>query len=114
MARPRTINLGVFAAGELPYPVVHRFTVDGGPIVLTDWECWTAIEGPDGLELGTGATMIVDASDGAVQYTWAQDDFQGIGKYRMLIWVDNSINRFASDLIIYETYDGPGPIPLSE
>lgn len=112
MAKPRTINLGVFAAGELPYGVAHRFLRLGQPIPLHTFTAFVYIEGPDeNAVLGQGVVSIDDPDDALVSYTWTEEDFLGIGKYRMLIWVENPANRFASDLITYEVYDGPGPTP---
>ena len=112
MANPKKINLGVFAAGELPYPVAHRFVSNEIPVDLTTFTPFVNIEGPDEtVAVGQGTILVTDAADGIVTYTWVEDDFQGVGKYRMLIWVENGTNRFASDLIVYECYDGPGPTP---
>jgi hypothetical protein len=112
MASPKKISLGVFAAGELPFPVAHQFLSNEAAVNLTGYTAFVNIEGPDGdAVLGQGLVVVSDLLEGIVTYTWVEDDFQSVGKYRMLIWVDNDVNRFASDLIVYETYDGPGPTP---
>lgn len=112
MANPKKLNLGVFAAGELPFPVAHQFLVSDEPIDLTAFTAFVNIEGPDEtVTLGQGTVSIDDAANGLVSYTWTEEDFRGVGKYRMLIWVESVANRFASDLIVYEVYDGPGPTP---
>lgn len=112
MASPKKINLGVFAAGELPYPVAHQFIADDLPIDLSGFTAFVNIEGPDEtVTVGAGVVSIDNPSQGLVSYTWTEEDFQGVGKYRMLIWVQDGTNRFASDLITYEAFDGPGPTP---
>lgn len=112
MASPKRINLKVFAAGEIPYPVAHTFLDSSGSAIdLTGWTAWVEIEGPDGVTAGAGAVGTAQATNGIISYTWDEDDMQEPGKYRMLIWVADGINRFASDLIQYEVYDGPGPTP---
>lgn len=112
MANPKKINLGVFAAGEIPFPIDHRFLALGVPIPLTGYTAWVYIEGPEGdVVLGAGTVAITNAPEGLVRYTWNEDDMQLPGKYKMLIWVDSADNRFASDLIVWEVYDGPGPTP---
>ena len=114
MAKPGVIFVGVFAAGELPFPFVHTFNdFNGNPIDLSGFTPAVYIEGPDEAgNYGTGAiNLLAPNSDGMVQYTWAEDDFQDVGKYEMLLWVDDGTNRLASDLIKYEVYDGPGPTP---
>lgn len=112
MARPKSISLKVFAAGEVPYAIRHQFLDElGVPIDLDGWTCWVELEGPEGPTLGTGDVAIIDASNGVVRYIWAEADMVAPGKYQLLLWVTDTVNRFASDLITYEVYDGPGPTP---
>lgn len=112
--KPVVIFLGVFAAGEIPYPIVHTYKdKDQQPIDVTGWTTWVEITGPGALTYGTGSIILLDPSNGKVQYTWAEDDFQDIGAYQVLLWVENpgQTVRLASDLVKYEVYDGPGPTP---
>ena len=117
MANPKKNNLGVFAAGEIPFPFVHTFkTTDTSgnkvPIDLTGWTASITFAGPDeNGTYGTGTLAITDAANGEVTYTWAAGDFVDVGKYQFLVWVTDTTNRFASDLNVYEVYDGPGPTP---
>lgn len=113
MAKPVVIFVGVFAAGELPFPFAHTFNdFDGNPIDLTGFTPSVEIEGPEEAgNYGTGGVTVIDPVNGVVRYTWVADDFQDVGKYQMLIWVDDGQNRLASDLIKYEVYNGPGPTP---
>ena len=113
MANPKKISLGVFAAGECPYPFEHTFNdANGNPINISGWTITVYIEGPDGPALGTGTPSITDGPNGATEYPWAENDFQSPGKYKMLLWVyDGASTRLASDLVTYEVYDGPGPTP---
>lgn len=114
MASPKKISLGVFAAGEIPLPVVHAFKyADGDPIPLTTYTPTVYIEGPEGVNAGQGTLTVVDAMAGTLSYTWHEDDMQTPGKYRMLLWIEaaDESTRFASDLITFEVYDGPGPTP---
>lgn len=115
MANPRKINLGVFAAGEIPFDFVHTFTdTTGAAIDLTAYTTiFVNIEGPEEAG-GYGAGNITfdgDKTTGRVTYEWAAADFVDVGKYKMLIWVSDGQYRIASDLVIYEVYDGPGPTP---
>ena len=111
MAGPKKINLGVFASGELPFPVVHLFKRNGLAVNLTGYTTFVLIEGPDTeVNYGQGVATITDAAAGEVTYEWVEGDMVDIGKYKALIWVDGPF-RHASDLIIYEVYDGPGPTP---
>lgn len=112
MASPKKINLGVFAAGEIPYPIEHTFKVNGVAIDLTVWSAFVVIEGPNETgTYGAGQVLTDEADEGKITYVVAEADMQDTGKYRMLIWVEDGVNRFASDLILFEVYDGPGPTP---
>lgn len=113
MAKPVVIFVGVFAAGEIPFPFAHSFKdYLGNAIDLTGFTPSIEIEGPDEAgTYGAGTVQLTDAAGGVVTYTWVAGDFVDVGKYEMLIWVDDGQNRLASDLIKYEVYDGPGPTP---
>lgn len=114
MAKPISIFLGVFAAGEIPFPFIHTFKdSDGQPISLAGWTADIAYEGPE--ETGTYGTGAVDIdltpTTGKVSYDWDPLDFIDVGKYEFVLWVDNGVRRLASDLIKYEVYDAPGDLP---
>lgn len=117
MARPRKNNLGVFAAGEIPFSFVHYFTTKDSsgnkvPIDLTGWTASITFSGPvETSTYGTGTLTITDAANGEVTYAWAAADFLDVGRYEFLIWVTDGTNRLASDLNVYEVYDGPGATP---
>ena len=70
MANPKKNNLGVFAAGEIPFPFVHTFkTTDTSgnkvPIDLTGWTASITFAGPDeNGTYGTGTLAITDAANG--------------------------------------------------
>ncbi len=114
MANPKKINLGVFAAGEIPFSLVHQYKDnDKNPIDMSSgWTVFVEIEGPeeDGA-YGTGTVAFSDASTGRVKYDWDTADFLDFGKYRMLFWTTDGTNRLASDLVVWEVYDGPGATP---
>ena len=114
MAKPVSIFLGVFAAGELPFDFQHTFQdANGNDIDLTGYTPTVEFEGPD--EAGTygqgSVALDMDPTTGIVSYTWHTNDFQDVGKYEFVIWVDNGTYRLASDLVKYEVYDAPGPTP---
>ena len=119
MARkPRKIVLGVYAAGEIPAPLVHVFKdADKTPIDISGWTLkGFRISGPDGSpSLGVGTYAITDGPNGEVTYTWVSDDMQSIGSYRGIMWVQNAPTdpsvRLASDLFEWDVYDAPGETP---
>jgi hypothetical protein len=113
VAKPVTNFLGVFAAGEIPFDFEHTFNDSAGaPIPLSGYTPTIEMEGPDGGgPYGAGTVSVTDATAGKVGYEWATADFQTVGKYQFLLWVDNGTYRLASDLIKYEVYDGPGATP---
>lgn len=112
MASPKKINLGVFAQGEIPYPFQHTF-LDSTDVAidLTAFTATVSVDGPDVGPYGQGVVAKTDAVNGIVQYTWTSADFADIGKYKLLIWVDDGTNRLASDLVEWQVYDGPDYTP---
>lgn len=120
MASPKKINLGVYAAGEIPASLVHVFKdSDKAPIPITGWTLkGFRITGPDGATVGTGTYSFNDAPNGSVTYEWVSDDMQSIGKYQGVMWIQNASSsptiRLASDLFVWEVYDAPGLTPPEE
>lgn len=117
MASPKKINLGVYAAGEIPASLVHVFKDnDKVPIPITGWTLkGFRITGPDGSTAGLGDYSITDAPNGEVTYTWVNDDMQVAGKFSGVMWIQNAVSnptiRLASDLFMWEVYDAPGNTP---
>lgn len=112
MANPAKIVVGVFAQGEIPFPLVHTFRDNNKlPLDIAGWSVTAKAEGPDeDGSYGTGGVAITDGPSGEVTYTWVVDDFTDVGKYSMLLWVTDATNNLASDLITWEVYDGPGTL----
>jgi hypothetical protein len=110
-------ELGEFAAGEVPPVLTVNFvdnSVDKNPVPLAGFSAFIEIEKfPEGTtELGQGSLNITDESGGVVEYLWAEADMQEVGDYSVLVWVhDGGTQRYATDLLTYEVYDGPGPTP---
>lgn len=116
MAAPIKIDLGAFAAGEVPPILSHTFRDFDGVLVdistfatqSMNIEAVPAVTGP----LGTGNVAFdTDGTDGVLNYTWVVDDMAEPSGYTSQLWVSNGTNWYASDLIIYTVYDGPGSAP---
>lgn len=110
------IDLGDFAAGEIPPPIEHTFLdFDGVVVDLTGFstlamnvEAIPEVTGP----VGDGSIdMDVDPATGKVSYTWSATDMAEPSGYTGQMWVSNGTNRYASDLFKYKVYDGPGDAP---
>ena len=116
MASPVKLDLGAFAAGEIPPILSHTFTdFDGVVIDLSSFttvamniEAVPGVTGPLG---GGSVAYATDGTDGVLRYTWVADDMMEPSSYTAQMWVSNGTNRFASDLILYTVYDGPGDAP---
>lgn len=116
MAQPTKVDLGAFAAGEVPPPLQITFLdFDGAAVNLTGFaDVQMNIEeeiGGNTNPLGTGTITVTDAANGIVEYTWVRNDMLDPGEYTAQAWVDDDINFFASDLYTYSVYDGPGTPP---
>lgn len=114
MGRPTTIDLGVFAQGELPYPIQHTYYQADGvtPIDLSTSGGWTPTvkaTGPSTGPYGQGAVALAgDGSGGQVNYVFDAADFADIGKHQLVVWVTDGTQSLASDLFLWEVYDAPG------
>lgn len=116
MAEPVTHDLGAFAAGEIPPPLVLTFRdFNGSPVDLTTFTIRAVnIESiPAHDNLGEGQiTVVGDPANGQLQYAWTANDMLETGEYILQAWVYNGSNqRYASDLYQYTVYDGPGEAP---
>lgn len=110
----RKINLGAYAAGEIPPPLSHQYLGnDRLPLPITGWiVLGFFVEGD--APCGLGDLQITDGPNGIITYTWDPDDMQTPGNYRGLMWVQNDPDptvRLASDLFLWTVVDGPGPTP---
>lgn len=115
-SEPTRVELGAFAAGEVPPPLEISFTdFDDAAVDLTGFstlqmnidEELASNQNP----LGTGSIVVSDAVGGEVTYTWVRNDMIDVGEYTAQGWVNDGINYFASDLYLYSVYDGPGSPP---
>lgn len=116
MAEPTTSELGAFAAGEVPPPLVITYLdFNNNPVNLTGFtNLQMNIEeelGTAAGTLGAGAIALTDAPNGVLEYTWVRADMIEIGEYTAQAWVDNGTNYYASDLYTYTVYDGPEDPP---
>src|SRR6056300_64830 len=110
MATVSKIDLGAFAAGEIPPTLSMTFTDFNENAVdlqtfstfAMNMETIPGVTGP----LGGGAiAFATDGSDGVVEYTWTATDMAEPASYTAQLWVSNGTNRYASDLIIFTVYD---------
>lgn len=115
MADPTVVDLGAFAAGEVPPPLQITFLdFDGVAVPLggfSNLQMNIEEEIDKALPLGGGTIVVTDAPNGVVEYTWVKNDMLVVGQYTAQAWVDDTINYFASDLYTYTVYDGPGTPP---
>jgi hypothetical protein len=117
MTEPRTVELGAFAAGEVPPDLQIVFTdFDGNVVDLTGYTAEIRIQEELGAELGMGDITITSPAGGEATYEWVRDDMLTVGEYTVQAWVLEGAlatsKRFASDLYLYSVYDGPGTPPL--
>lgn len=119
--KPKKIDLGVYAAGEIPASLVHVYKdANKAVIPITGWTLkGFRITGPDGaVGIGVGDYSISDGPNGEVTYVWISDDMQTIGAYSGVMWVQNMASdptvRLASFLFVWEVYDAPGATPPLE
>ncbi len=116
MTQPATSDLGAFAAGEVPPPLVVTYLdFNEDPVNLVGFtNLQVNIDeelGSNQNPLGLGSVVLTDAANGVLEYTWVRDDMFDIGEYTAQAWVNNGSQFYASDLYTYTVYDGPGEPP---
>ena len=114
MAEPVIVELGAFAAGEVPPDLQITFTdFDDVVVDLSGFAAQVNIEEDinKALVLGQGTYLITDAPNGVTLYSWHRDDMFEPGKYTLQGWVYDGTKYYASDLYVYDVYDGPGDAP---
>ena len=114
MAVPVTHELGAFAEGEVPPDLQVSFKDYNGAVVnLAGFTPHMRIQEDvdTSLTLGAGTIAITDEPNGVVTYTWLRADMENEGRYTAQVWVNNGTKYYASDLYIYDVYDGPGEPP---
>ena len=106
-------RLGPFYKGEVPFPL--QITFQDADAVVIDISAFTGdvvIERVDGgsvTGIGTGAiSFATDGTDGKIEYAWVAADFTEIGRYRLQMWVDNSVNTLASEIYEFDVLSGTG------
>ncbi len=117
MAQPTTSELGAFAQGEVPPPLVITFRdFLKNPVDLTGFgNIQMNIEEELGAGTGTlglGTVTLTDAPNGVFEYEWVRADMELIGEFTAQGWVNNGTLYFASDLYTYTVYDGPEEPPV--
>jgi hypothetical protein len=112
--KSQTLKGSPFPAGEIPVSYEHTYKkADGSVIDLTGHSPEIKIDGPDeDVDYAQGLLQIDgDPTTGQVYYTWTGGEFIDVGKYEMIVWVGNGLNRYGSDLVKWEVYDAPGELP---
>lgn len=108
IGHPEPIELGNFASGERPDPLVYGFLdYTGEPIDITGAtiEFFIQYEDEDPVA-GTGATAIASGSDFEGQYAWTDTDMAVPGHYQGMMWMSKDEVVFASPPIKWYVYQG--------
>lgn len=85
---------------------------DGVAVNLTGYTAQMNIQEELGELVGTGVINITTPASGIAIYTWVRADMEVPGRYSAQAWVFNGTKYFASDLYMYDVYDGPGEPPV--
>jgi hypothetical protein len=114
-SQPVEVELGAFAAGEVPPDLTVTFQdANGEVVVLSGFTPHIRIQeelGKGAANLGTGTITIPTPADGKAIYSWVRDDMANPGQYQVQAWVEDGVKYYASDLYNYTVYDGPGDPP---
>jgi hypothetical protein len=118
MSKQRIIDLGGLPQHAVPAGLSFQFLDgDGNPADMSSGT-WTGEAKGEQLHvaaqpspgIGTG-TVAVDSGDSTGAYTWDPDDFLTVGRFQLVIWAGNGVNRYGSPTFEWEVYDAPGDTP---
>jgi len=103
---------GPYVVGEKPAPLVYQFLNAAGVVLdlsasYTARFHWRERYGA----VTTANATITDAINGKVTYTWVGTEFPTPGQYVGEFWVGNGSNRFASQLLEWDTRASVGVAP---
>lgn len=105
------LNLGPYTAGEIPDPVQYQFKTWGRqPINLTDYDVVFNF-GPRHGTPAVKPAVLVDATHGIVEHVWDVSELATPGVYVGQFWVENGVNRYASETIIMLVRPAVGVAP---
>ncbi len=118
MSKQRIIDLGAFPQEAIPLGLTYQFLDgDGSPIDMTAGT-WVGEAKAEKLHVdtqpspipGEGAVALVSAT-ATVTYTFTVDDTKTVGRFQLVLWAGNGINRVGSPTFEWEVYDAPGIPP---
>ncbi len=107
--------------GSRPPPLEHQFLDENGDPFDISIGTWTGqgraekISLDEGesqpADIGTGG-VVVDVPSATATYTWVDEDFGTVGRYRIIVWIGNGgTARFGSTTYEWDVSDAPGADP---
>lgn len=107
--------IGPYVLGEKPTPLQISFTdSDGNALDLTGFTASIDIvrlDGTDPGNLGEGISTIPNLTGGIVQYAWAENDFLTEGMFRLVAWVGDGSQRYASEFFEFFVRNSSTTVP---
>lgn len=103
--------------GSKPPPIVHQFLDEiGSPYDMSagTWNPEAMAEqlhvtsSPVGLG---GGGVAINTTEATVTYTWAPEDFETEGRFRIILWAGNTNQRLGSTIYEWDVTDAPGGPP---
>ncbi len=112
------IQLGAYPLGAIPPAIAHTFFQgDGQTVSDLSSGAWTAeatAEALDGVtadaDLGEGVVAI-NTTTAVISYSWHSGDFAVAGRFRLVLWTGNTVNRLGSHIFEWTVEDAPGSPP---
>jgi hypothetical protein len=104
-------NIGPFVTGERPMPLLYQYQdSNGAALTLTGYTVKFIVRERDGAPTTFNATLI-DGPTGMVGYTWTGTEFPTPGNYLAEFWAGNTVQRFASWLVLFSVRAAVGLVP---
>lgn len=109
MAVPKTFDIGAFTVGEKPEPLFYEFQDDtGAKIDVSGFNADFTFREQFGQPIVKAASIV----NGSAYYQWDGTELTAPGHYVGQFWVGNTVQRFASILLLFTVAQSVGPVPV--